>query len=139
MTIPQLSLKDAVIPGLSALVAFLLVNTYLSVSFGPIQIEGWKPQAERVAGELATEKVKHGLTRGSVDSLTQKVADLNKAAADRAQKFEALKAEAAADQKRLATLAENSRKRAERLQALMNQAGSPCKASPELLDALEGL
>lgn len=139
MTIPQLSLKGAIIAGLAALLVFLVANTYLSISLGPIHIEGWKPKAERIAKDLSTEEARHAVTRGSVDSLTAKIQELNQAANARAKQFQDLKDRARSEEERLSKAAQTSRLRAEKLQALMNQPGSTCRASSELLDALEGL
>lgn len=139
IAIPQLSLKDWIIAGLAVLVLLLTLNTYLSISIGPVGFEGWKPKAQRVEASLRTEAAKHEVTKASVEALVAKIADMNQDSIDRADRFKSLEAQAIEDKERLSEAARRSRLRAEKLQALINKPGTTCEASSELLDALEGL
>lgn len=137
--LPPINLKDGIIAALAGLVLLLVVNTYVSLSLGPISFEGWKPKAQRVAGDLVTEKLQHQVTSRSVETLEGEIAKLNQQARDRAEAYQVSLRQAARDEEKFRIMAENSRRRAERLQTLINQAGPTCEAPPAILDALEGL
>lgn len=74
-----------------------------------------------------------------VEKLKGEIAGLNAAAELRAEAFEKERRAAIRETERFRAAAEISEKRVERLQRIARESTDQCEASPELLEALEGL
>lgn len=114
----------------------------LAIALGVVM---WRADAisedrERIRNALATEKANHAVTRQSVQTLADKIAELNREANARADAFEAAKRAAAAETERLRELAEGSDARIARLREMAERpATAGCEAPADLLSELEGL